>query len=213
MFRPTFSRGLLPLLLLSPIVCAQTPDPAVPIAPAPSAPVTAPVATDDRAAPADMMSVDFPEQAFTGTADVRVLTTADPAVLAGIDMFLDAAPRRLLRDAHAIRILAGQQAPQKPAVVELAVPAALTARSASQDEYLVWTRYPQSADATPSHTFLTADVRYIQSRRLLRFDLEPSAFTRRGDGQWEAILVLTTPDVQPEPAPAEPAATAATATR
>ena len=52
--------------------------------------------------------------------------------------------------------------------MELAVPAALTARSASQDEYLVWARYPQAGDAVPPHTYLTADVRYIQARDLLR---------------------------------------------
>lgn len=109
---------------------------------------------------------------------------------------------------HAIRITTGRSAPQQAATVELAVPAALTARSASQDEYLVWARYPQAGDAVPPHTYLTADVRYIQARDLLRFDLEPAAFTLRPDGQWEAVLVLSTPDVQPEPEADAPAETA-----
>lgn len=139
---------------------------------------------------------------------MRVHTSTDPTLLAGIDRFLETVPRRFIRDSHAIRITTGRSASQQAATVELAVPAALTARSASQDEYLVWARYPQAGDAVPPHTYLTADVRYIQARDLLRFDLEPAAFTLRPDGQWEAVLVLSTPDVQPEPEADAPAETA-----
>lgn len=214
MSRSTCPCSLLSLLLVSPFVCAQTPESVQAAAPTPVVSTVAPVAAD-RIAPADVVSVAFPEHAFAGPADVRVFTTTDTVLLSGFDGFLDSVPRRFIRDAHAIRITSGQAAPQQTAQVELAVPAALTARSASQDEYLVWARYPQAGEPAPPATFLTMDVRYIQSQHLLRFDLEPSAFTRRGDGQWEAILVLTTPDVQPEPQPAAPAPApaAATATR
>ena len=162
----------------------------------------------DQAASTDVIAISFPEQAFAEPADVRVHTSTDPTLLAGIDRFLETVPRRFIRDSHAIRITTGRSAPQQAATVELAVPAALTARSASQDEYLVWARYPQAGDAVPPHTYLTADVRYIQARDLLRFDLEPAAFTLRPDGQWEAVLVLSTPDVQPEPEADAPAETA-----
>ena len=114
---------------------------------------------------------------------MRVHTSTDPTLLAGIDRFLETVPRRFIRDSHAIRITTGRSAPQQAATVELAVPAALTARSASQDEYLVWARYPQAGDDVPPHTYLTADVRYIQARDLLRRGPSaPSALRRPAPG-------------------------------
>lgn len=43
---------------------------------------------------------------------MRVHTSTDPTLLAGIDRFLETVPRRFIRDSHAIRITTGRSAPQ-----------------------------------------------------------------------------------------------------
>ncbi len=55
---------------------------------------------------------------------MRVHTSTDPTLLAGIDRFLETVPRRFIRDGEAIRITTGRSASQQAATVELAVPAA-----------------------------------------------------------------------------------------
>lgn len=51
----------------------------------------------DQAASTDVIAISFPEQAFAEPADVRVHTSTDPTLLAGIDRFLETVPRRFIR--------------------------------------------------------------------------------------------------------------------